>query len=59
LLAVTLWEILIGTTSSGILYLLSSFMTCHRVCNSINTTGATSEAGTAYPSGLSEFTPGF
>jgi hypothetical protein len=27
---------------------LSSFMTCHRVCNSINTTGATSEAGTAY-----------
>ena len=25
-----------------------SFMTCHWVCNQINTTGATSEAGTAY-----------
>jgi hypothetical protein len=28
---------------------LSSFMTCHRVCNYINTTGATSGARTAYP----------
>ena len=36
---------------------LSSFMTYHRVCNQINTTGATSGAGTAYPSGASEFTP--
>jgi hypothetical protein len=25
-------------------------MTCHRVCNWINTTGVTSGAGTAYPS---------
>ena len=38
---------------------LSSFMTCHRVCNQINTTGATSGAGTAYPSGAPEFTTGF
>ena len=28
-------------------------------CNYVNTTGATSRAGTAYPSGTSEFTPGF
>jgi hypothetical protein len=34
---------------------LSSFMTYHRVCNKINTTGATSGAGTAYPSGAPEF----
>ena len=38
---------------------LSSFMTYHRVCNYINTTGVTSGAGTAYPSGVPEFTPGF
>ena len=38
---------------------LSSFMTYHRVCTYINTTGATSGAGTAYPSGAPEFTPGF
>jgi hypothetical protein len=31
----------------------------NRVCNQINTTGATSGAGTAYPSGAPEFTPGF
>jgi hypothetical protein len=39
----------------------SSFlvMTYHRVCNYINTTGATSGAGTAYPSGTPEFKPGF
>ena len=30
-----------------------------RVCNQINTTGATSGAGTAYLSGTPEFTPGF
>ena len=30
---------------------LSSFMTYHRVCNKINTSGA----GTAYPSGAPEF----
>jgi len=34
-------------------------MTCHRVCNDINTTDATSGAGTAYPFGAPEFTPGF
>jgi hypothetical protein len=34
-------------------------MTYHRVCNQINTTGATSGAGTAYPSGAPEFTPIF
>ena len=38
---------------------LSSFMTYHRVCNKINTTGATSGAVTAYPSGAPEFTPSF
>ena len=38
---------------------LSSFMTYHRVCNKINMTGVTSVAGTAYPSGAPEFTPGF
>jgi hypothetical protein len=38
---------------------LSSFMTYHRVCNYIYTTSATSGAGTAYPSGAPEFTPGF
>ena len=37
----------------------SSFMICHRVCNYINTTGATSGAGTAYPSGAPLFTPAF
>jgi len=36
----------------------SSFMTYHRVCNKINTTGVTSGAGAAYPSGAPEFTPG-
>ena len=37
----------------------SSFMTYHRVCDQINTTGATSRAGTIYPSGTPEFTPTF
>ena len=36
---------------------LSSFTTYKRVCNHSNTTGSTSEAGTTYPSGASEFTP--
>ena len=35
------------------------FMTYHRVCNQNNTMGATSEAGTAYPSRAPKFTPGF
>ena len=34
--------------------ILSSFMTYHRVCNWINTTGVSSGAGTAYPSGAPE-----
>ena len=37
----------------------SSFMTYHRICNYINTTGATSGTGTAYPFGAPEFTHGF
>jgi hypothetical protein len=36
-----------------------SFMTYHRVCNYINTTGATNGAATAYLFGTPEFTPGF
>jgi hypothetical protein len=39
--------------------LLFSFMTYHRVCHYINTTGATSGARTAHPSGAPEFTPVF
>ena len=38
---------------------LSSFMSYHRICNYINTTGATSRAVTAYPSRAPEFTPSF
>ena len=38
---------------------LSSFMTYHRVCDWINTTGATGGTRTAYPSGAPEFTPCF
>jgi hypothetical protein len=38
---------------------LSSFMTYNRVCNYIYTTSSTSGAGTVYPSGTLEFTPGF
>ena len=34
-------------------------MTYHLVCSKSNTTGDTSEAGTAYPSGVSDFNPGF
>jgi hypothetical protein len=33
----------------------SSFMTCHRACSYSNTTGATSGAGTFYPSKALEF----
>ena len=36
---------------------LSSFMTYHRVCNKSNTTGATSEGGTAYHYRAPKFTP--
>jgi hypothetical protein len=38
---------------------LSSFTTYYRICNQINTTGATNGAGTAYPFGAPEFTPVF
>ena len=38
---------------------LSSSMTYHRVCSYINTTGATSGAGSAYPSVAHEFTQVF
>jgi hypothetical protein len=38
---------------------VSSFMTYHRVCNYINTTGVTSGAGIVYTSGAPEFTLGF
>ena len=38
---------------------LSSFMTYHRICNQINTTGTISGAGTAYNSGAPAFTPDF
>jgi hypothetical protein len=38
---------------------LSLFMTYQQVCNKSNTTGAIYAAGTAYPSGAPEFTPGF
>jgi hypothetical protein len=38
---------------------LFSFTTYYRLCNYITTTGATSGAGTAYPAGAPEFTPGF
>ena len=38
---------------------ISSFMTYHRDCNWSNTTGATSESGTAYTSGAPESTPRF
>ena len=34
-------------------------MTYHWICNKIYTKGATYGAGTAYPSGAPEFTPGF
>ena len=41
------------------LILCALFTTYYRVCNQIITMGATSGAGTAYPSGAPEFTPGF
>jgi hypothetical protein len=47
----------ICSTSRKHFRFLSSFTTYHWVCNSINTTGATSGAGTVYPSGAPEFTP--
>ena len=38
---------------------LNSFVSYHRVRNKSNTTDVTYGAGTTYPSGASEFTPGF
>ena len=42
--------------SGSLLYLTGLLSPC--LYNKNNTTGATSEAGTAYPSGAPEFTPG-
>ena len=36
---------------------LSSIMTCHRICNNSDTTGVTSGTGTVYPSGAPMLTP--
>ena len=47
------------------MYILSMFVRSrsqspyHRDCNKSNMTGATNGAGTAYPFGAPEFTPGF
>jgi hypothetical protein len=49
----------ICSTGRKHIQVLSSFTTYHRVCNWSNMTGATSGAGTAYPSGAPEFTLGF
>ena len=38
---------------------LSSFMTYRCICNKSNMSGATRGAGTAYPFGAPDFTPGF
>ena len=38
---------------------LSSFVTCHQVCDKSNTMGVTNGAGTAYSSGAPEFTHGY
>jgi hypothetical protein len=38
---------------------LSSFVTCQRICNKSNTTGATCGVGTAFSSRAPEFTPTF
>ena len=40
----------------GVIVVITTY---YRVCSYINTTGATSGAGNAYPSGEPEFTPGF
>jgi hypothetical protein len=39
--------------------IISSFIIYYRMCNKSNTTGVTYRAGTVYPSGEHEFTPGF
>jgi hypothetical protein len=49
----------IGSTYRKHTPVISLFMTYHRVCKKINTTGATSRAGTAYPSEVPEYTLGF
>jgi hypothetical protein len=59
LLAATLYQqILIGITSSGISYHLRDIYSMLLSCQ-INTTGATSGAEIAYPSGTPEFNPRF
>ena len=49
----------ISSTCRKHIQVLSSFITYHRVCTYINTTGVTNGAGTAYPSRAPELTPGF
>ena len=49
----------ICSTCSKYFPVRSSFVTYHRVCNQINTTGSTCGAGTAYLSGAHDFTPSF
>jgi hypothetical protein len=48
--------IFVSQMTTDMFHFCFSFMTYHRVCNYINTTGSTSGAGIAYPSGASEFT---
>ena len=38
---------------------MGSSLFFYLICNKCNTTGTTCRAGTAYPSGALEFTPGF
>ena len=53
----TVMENICLTNDNGIFpfVLISSFMTCYRVCTNGNTTGATDGEGTSYPSGAPEF----
>ena len=44
--------------SNGLILHYCDFITYHRVCNQINTTGVTRGARTDYLSGAHEFTPG-
>jgi len=40
---------------TNIVFVLSLFLTCHRVCNNSNQTGATNGTETVYPFGAHEF----
>ena len=52
------WPLLCSACRSYNLILLFSFITYHRIFVKRKTTNVTSGAGTAYPSGASEFIPG-